>query len=115
MTIRRFSFAAALGLGLAAALGVQAQPAAGTPALAIKVANQTKQAVVAVYTSLPGRGDWGDDMLGKGKLAPGKTLNLKLIGPAGECMLDFSALLENGDTVVQKAVDVCQAAPQVQF
>jgi hypothetical protein len=115
MTIGNIGFCAALSLCLAAAPCAQAQSAAGAPAKAVKVANQTKQAVVAVYTSIPGRGDWGDDMLGKAKLPAGKTLNLKLIGPAGECMLDFSALLENGDTVVQKAVDVCQAAPQVQF
>jgi hypothetical protein len=109
-----------LGLILAGlALAAHAQPpppaAAGPRAVAVKVANQTKQAIVAVYSSIPGREDWSADMLGKAKLGAGKTLSLKLVDATGECLLDFSALMDNGDTKVQKGVDLCGAAPLVQF
>jgi hypothetical protein len=101
--------------GLALAAHAQSPPGAGPRVAAVKIANQTKQAIVAVYSSAPGRGDWGSDMLGKAKLGPGKTLSLKLADATSECLLDFSALMENGDTKVQKGVDLCGAAPLVQF
>ena len=118
MTAHRIRIGTVVALAaasLAAFADAQSDGASATPAATVKVANQTKQAVVALYASIPNRGDWGDDMLGKAKLPAGKALTLKLIGPAGECTLDFNALLENGDSVMQKAVNVCQAAPQLQF
>jgi hypothetical protein len=85
------------------------------PATAIEAANGGKRAIVAVYSSPPGRKDWSDDMLGKGTLKPGKSAKLKLKAKPDGCKVDFSALLDNGDTVVKADVDLCAAAPTVGF
>ena len=89
--------------------------AAGDPATAVQCANGGKLAIVAVYTSPPGRSDWSDDMLGKGTLKPGQTAMLKLKAKPDGCKVDFSALLDNGDTVTKKDIDLCAAAPTVGF
>ena len=85
------------------------------PASAIDVANGGKRPIVAVYTSPPGRSDWSDDMLGKGTLRPGKTAKLKLKAKPDGCKVDFSALLDNGETTVKKDIDLCADTPNVGF
>ena len=102
--------AAAIGAGSAIA-----QAAGGDPATAVQCANGGKLAIVAVYTSPPGRGDWSDDMLGKGTLRPGQTRMLKLKAKPDSCKIDFSALLDNGDTVTKKDIDLCATSPTVGF
>ena len=115
MTVLAPSFRLGLVLSLAAA-AAWAQTAAPQPrAGQVKVSNSTKQAIVAVYTSMPDRGDWGDDMLGKLSLGAGKTLTLKINDPGSSCTLDFNALMADGGNKVQKAVNLCAADPQVQF
>ncbi|HEY4031763.1 MAG TPA: hypothetical protein VGM25_15575 [Caulobacteraceae bacterium] len=85
------------------------------PAAAVQCANGGKRPIVAVYTSPPGRGDWSDDMLGKGTLKPGQSAMLKLKAKPDGCKVDFSALLDNGDTVTKKDIDLCAATPAVGF
>jgi hypothetical protein len=110
---------AALGLaafGVAALwAGAAIAQAAGDPATAVECANGGKQAIVAVYTSPPGRNDWSDDMLGKGTLKPGQSRMLKLKAKPDGCKVDFSALLVNGDTVTKKDIDLCAPSPTVGF
>lgn len=108
------------GLAWAALTGwatAQAQPApaAGDPAASIQVANSGKRPIVAVYTSAPGRSDWGDDMLGKGTLKAGQSLSLKFKAKPSACKIDLSALLDNGDTRTQSDIDVCSPRPTVAF
>ena len=88
---------------------------APTPASAIQVANESKSPIVAVYVSPAGRVDWSDDMLGKGKIGPGKSAKLTLKGKPADCKVDFSALLDNGDTKTKKDIDLCAASPAVGF
>jgi hypothetical protein len=88
---------------------------AASPAAAVQCANSGKRPIVAVYFSPPGRGDWSDDMLGKGTLKPGQSAMLKLKGKPDGCKVDFSALLDNGDTVTKKDIDLCAASPTVGF
>jgi hypothetical protein len=106
---------AAFGVAALWAGSAIAQAAAGDPATAVQCANGGKLAIVAVYTSPPGRSDWSDDMLGKGTLKPGQTRMLKLKAKPDGCKIDFSALLDNGDTVTRKDVDLCAASPTVGF
>jgi hypothetical protein len=89
--------------------------AAADPATSVQCANEGKKAIVAVYTSPPGRSDWSDDMLGKGTLKPGQSRMLKLKAKPDGCKVDFSALLENGDTVTKKDIDLCAPSPTVGF
>jgi len=92
-----------------------ANPAAPNPVGVIQAANGGKRPIVAVYTSPPGRRDWSDDMLGAGTLKPGQTLKLKLKAKPDGCKVDFSALLDNGDTVTKADIDLCAPAPSVAF
>jgi hypothetical protein len=91
------------------------QAAGGDPATSVQCANEGKKSIVAVYTSPPGRSDWSDDMLGKGTLKPGQSRMLKLKVKPDGCKVDFSALLENGDTVTKKDIDLCAPSPTVGF
>jgi hypothetical protein len=110
-----FGLAWAALAGWATAQAQTPAPASDAPAAAIHVANAGKRPIVALYTSAPGRGDWGDDMLGKGTLKPGKSLTLKFKDKPGACKADFSALLDNGDTSIRPGVDLCAPAPSVDF
>ena len=107
---------AALGVvALCAGEAIAQTVAAGDPATAVQCANGGKRPIVAVYFSPSGRKDWSDDMLGKGTLKPGQSAKLKLKGKPDGCKVDFSALLDNGDTVTKTDVDLCATAPSVGF
>ncbi|MEI9891652.1 MAG: hypothetical protein WDN45_15315 [Caulobacteraceae bacterium] len=106
----------ALGAGLAVlGAGAAMAQAAANPAADVQAANGGKRPIVAVYASKPGLSDWSDDMLGKGTLKPGQSIKLKFKAKPDSCKADFNALLDNGDSVTRKDVDLCGAAPAVQF
>jgi hypothetical protein len=107
--------AAAMAAGLIALWAGSAVADESNPAATVHCANSGKRPIVAVYTSPPGRSDWSDDMLGKGTLKPGQSAMLKLKAKPDGCKVDFSALLDNGDTVTKKDVDLCIASPTVGF
>jgi hypothetical protein len=112
------AWAALAGWATAQAQTAPAPSSATTPAdpaSAIKVANAGKRPIVALYTSPPGRHDWSDDMLGKGTLKPGQSLTLKFKGKQSDCKIDFSAMMDNGDTATRADVDLCAAQPSVGF
>jgi hypothetical protein len=102
------------GFAVLGAGAVSAQPPTD-PASAVQAANSGKRPIVAVYVSKPGLSDWSDDMLGKGTLKPGQSAKLKLKAKPDGCKADFNALLDNGDSVTKKDVDLCSPAPAVQF
>jgi P pilus assembly chaperone PapD len=115
MTItHRLGLLAAAWAAICGSTTVHAQTAP-TPATAIHVANESKSPIVAVYVSPAGRVDWSDDMLGKGKIGPGKSAKLTLKTKPTDCKVDFSAMLDNGDTRIKKDIDLCAAAPAVGF
>ena len=112
---RPFSGAGLAAAGVVAFWTGSALGQAADPAKAVQCANGGKRPIVAVYTSPPGRSDWSDDMLGKGTLKPGQSAMLKLKAKPDSCKIDFSALLDNGETVTRKDIDLCAASPTVAF
>jgi hypothetical protein len=106
---------AVLGLLALWAGSALAQVASTDPATTVQCVNGGKRPIVAVYASPPGRKDWSDDMLGKGTLKPGQSAKLKLKAKPDGCKVDFSALLDNGDTVTKPDVDLCAPDPSVGF
>jgi hypothetical protein len=109
------AIAGLLALWAGSAVAQDAPAAAANPAGVVQTANGGKRPIVAVYTSPPGRKDWSDDMLGNGTLKPGQTLKLKLKAKPDGCKVDFSALLDNGDTVTKADIDLCAPTPSVAF
>lgn len=113
-----------LALGLAVAAGMtfagtaaraQETPAGQTPQGALQIDNGGKRAIVAVYSSPPGRADWSDDILGKTALKPGQSRKLTLkVKPQG-CKVDIFAMQDNGDTSTKRDIDLCAATPSAGF
>ncbi len=103
---------AALLAALAFAGAGRAQPAqaaAGSSDLhVIKLTNSGKTGITAVYVAPAGSPDLSDDLLGKQTAGAGKTVTLKVKDPKAACTFDLQFLMNNGDTVTKKAVNLCQ-------
>ena len=100
-------------LASAAPGGVRAQPApAATPAAAslhvVKLTNSGKTSITAVYVAPVGSPDMSDDLLGKQTADAGKTVTLRVKDPKAACTFDLQFLMNNGDTVTRKAVNLCE-------
>ncbi len=105
--------AGALGLLLAASIATAQTSATATPVAAkpgdhvLKLTNQGRQAVTAIYYAQQGTTDWSDDLLGSQTAAPGRTVTLKFKDPGGACVFDLQFLMSDGANVNKKGVNVC--------
>ena len=101
------------GLLLAASLAAAQTSATATPAGAkpgdhvLKLTNQGRQAVTAIYYAQPGTMNWSDDLLGSQTAQPGRTVTLKIKDPGGACVFDLQFLMSDGANVNKKGVNVC--------
>jgi hypothetical protein len=94
---------------------VWAQPsAAAAPAASdlhvVKLTNSGKTGITAVYVAPVGSPDMSDDLLGKQTADVGKTVTLRVRDPKAACTFDLQFLMNNGDTVTRKAVNLCETA-----
>ena len=85
-----------------------AAPAAKSGDHVFKLVNSAKSAISAIYVSPAGTNNSSDDLLGKQVAGVGKTVTLKVKDPDAACLFDIDFLMNNGDTVTRKAVDLCQ-------
>jgi hypothetical protein len=106
--------AAVLALGAAAARG---QPAAGVQPAALntgphvfRLTNDSKGGIQAVYAAPAGTLNLSDDLLGKQVAGAGKTVTLKVNDKTGTCVFDLQFLMNDGDAVDMKAVDLCKTS-----
>ena len=113
-TIARIVIAAVLALGAGAASG---QPAAGVQPAALspgphvfKLTNGSKNGIQAVYAAPTGTLNLSDDLLGKQVAGVGKTVTLKVNDKAGTCVFDLQFLMNDGDAVDMKGVDLCKTS-----
>ena len=99
-------------LALTGASALAQQPAPPGPAgpHVVKLTNSGRTAITAVYVSAAGSPDVSDDLLGKQTAGAGKTVTLKVQDPKAACTFDLQFLMNNGDTVTKKAVNLCQTA-----
>ena len=102
----------AVAAGPAAAEPAPAAPAQAPAAVAslhvVKLTNSGKTGITAVYVAPAGSQDLSDDLLGKQTANAGKTVTLKVRDPNAACTFDLQFLMDNGDTVTKKAVNLCQ-------
>ena len=103
---------AAAALLLAGTARAQAAaPAAPTPGdRVVKLTNSAKTSISAVYVAPAGSVDASDDLLGKQVAGPGKTVTLKVKDPKASCVFDIQFLMNNGDIITKKAVNLCQSS-----
>lgn len=100
--------AAALGLALAGTAA--AQPAAPTPApgRAVVLTNATGHTMIQFFASSVERHDWQDDRLGP-VLADGQTRRVVLTRTGDGCRFDFRAVLDDGQALERRSVNVCES------
>ena len=95
--------------------GALAQPAPAAASAApslhvVRLTNSGKTGITAVYVSPAGSPDISDDLLGKQTADAGKTVTLRVRDPKAACSFDLQFLMNNGDTVTRKAVNLCETA-----
>ena len=101
------------GLLMAASVATAQTSTTATPVAAkpgdhvLKLTNQGRQAVTAIYYAQQGTTDWSDDLLGSQTAGPGRTVTLKIKDPAGVCVFDLQFLMSDGANVNKKGVNVC--------
>jgi len=117
MNIRNVIRAAVLTVfaGSALTVAARAQTDADAPSQArpgvhvLKLTNTANDAIQAVYAAPAGTLDLSDDLLGRQTAAPGRTVTLKIKDPKGVCVFDLEVLMNKGDDITKKAVNVCTA------
>lgn len=103
-------FAALASTAPRAAAQAQPAPAAAPSLHVVKLTNSGKTGITAVYVAPAGSPDLSDDLLGKQTADAGKTVTLRVRDPKAACSFDLQFLMNNGDTVTKKAVNLCETA-----
>jgi len=94
--------------------GARSAASAGGGPHVFRLTNGGKTGISAVYAAPAGTLNLSDDLLGKQTAAAGKTVTLKVGDHPGTCVFDLQFLMNNGDTVDMKGVDLC-ASQQVTY
>jgi hypothetical protein len=86
--------------------------AVGEPAYGLErhvvVANDMRQAIVEIYISNAGTGNWQQDALGSDFLQPGGSALVSIDDQNGQCRFDLKTVLDDGTSLIRRSVDVCR-------
>ncbi len=74
----------------------------------LRVTNNTRMAIVEIYVSHVGTGNWQEDILGEDFLAPGNSTLLNIDDDKGSCRFDFKAVFDDGTVTIRRDVYVCR-------
>lgn len=74
----------------------------------VRIHNQTGWSMTYLYAS--SGGDWGDDLLGSGTLAPGQSVVVTIDDGSGACRYSLRAEFDNGQSLQRNGVNACQVA-----
>jgi len=112
-----------LAVALACCAGAHAaaaQPAPANPAPVassdlhvLRLTNSGKMGITAIYAAPADSIDMSDDLLGRQTANAGRTVTLKIKDPKSVCAFDLQFLMNNGDTVTRKRVNLCQTVDYV--
>lgn len=109
MTTRLSAFARA-GLG-ACALALALLPSATLAQnRVVEIVNETGYTIVEFYASNVDRSTWEEDILGMDVLSSGYSVAIDIDDGSGQCLFDFRAVFEDGEEVIDEAVNVCEVA-----
>lgn len=84
----------------------------GTAAFAndadFKMVNRTDYQIDSVYVSRASSNSWGGDIIGKGALGDGKSVNITFPHGGSACKFDIKVKYNDGDTAEWGGVDLCE-------
>ena len=74
----------------------------------VRIHNQTGWSMTYLYAS--SGGNWGDDLLGSGVLAPGQSVVVTIDDGSGACRYSLRAEFDNGQSLQRNGVNACEVA-----
>ena len=101
--INRCVGAACLAVSLFAS-GASAQ----TESVSFELTNNTGFTLTHIYISLPSTDSWEEDILGDQVVGEGETVVISVDDGLPECKYDIRYDFEDGDSLVEKSVDMCE-------
>jgi hypothetical protein len=75
----------------------------------VVLTNNTREAIVEVYVSDVGAGNWQADLLGADFLMPGGSVMVDIDDRNGRCRVDFKTVLDDGSDLVSRSINVCRS------
>ena len=69
--------------------------------------NQSDEAVLEFHASNVGTDSWQEDILGTDVLPPGDAVRINLNDGTGYCRFDFKTVMESGQSIIGRGIDVC--------
>jgi hypothetical protein len=76
----------------------------------ITLINLSHRTIVEFHASNVGTDSWEEDILGDSVLRPGGSVRMDLNDDTGYCRFDFKTVAEDGQAVVRRSVNVCEAS-----
>ncbi|WP_349367992.1 hypothetical protein [Salinarimonas sp.] len=99
------------GFAAFALLAVSAVTMSGTAQAqnrVVEIVNDTGYTMMEFYASNVDRTSWEEDILGADVLPSGYSVDIDIDDGSGQCLFDFRAVFEDGDEIVDEAVNVCE-------
>lgn len=76
----------------------------------VDIINKTGMSMKHFYASVMSADSWEEDILGKDILEDGETFDADIDDGSGKCKYDFKAVFENGTSLVQRGINVCEVS-----
>ncbi len=83
---------------------------AGTTQASLAIVNNTGRTVLRLTISAASENDWGIDMLGMQTLPNGETGQVSFGRGTSQCLWDFRATFEGGETRDWRGVNLCEVS-----
>lgn len=74
----------------------------------IRLINESSYTINEFHASNTGRRGWEEDILGRRVLKPGASIVINLNDGSGYCKFDFLTVMDNGNRIEKRNVDVCK-------
>ncbi|ONG55912.1 hypothetical protein BKE38_07535 [Pseudoroseomonas deserti] len=105
--LRRF-LAASL-IAAAAAVSFAPSPAEAQDRR-VQLVNASRTTIVSFHASNSKRSSWEEDILGNDVLEPGQSVTINIDDGTGACVFDFLTVLQGGQRIERRGVNVCEVS-----
>ncbi len=76
----------------------------------VEIINKTGMNLKHFYASVMSADSWEEDILGQDILEDGETFDADIDDGSGKCKYDFKGVFENGESLIQRGIDVCKTS-----